>query len=875
MWLRSSLAALLMVVVHFGASEQHVLHRRQSSPPLPEKYSVYVKPLPSNKNHHSLSFVGEPNQPPKLSLKKLDQQKGLTESSLPKYQLPLVPHFQRKKLEQSSNVQLSSLSFSKASIQLEHQEPNSQSQHQFSTQILKSQLPLTPQVQSHQNQSKYQIHHTLSPQSYSKIQAPLSPKSQHQVLTQSQQNHYQLPIPAQTLSSHTQFRSEQSQIPQTSHSLQRKYLKVESLLSSGSDKADDTQHKKTSQVIFVNGQPVVINPTESQKAPSSPVTQNSHDSHAFLSSPTTDAIFQEKLLGSVQSQVQSVIQKAPASEIEYDKGGPASDRDNNDDAYVVYYYYYYDDDDEPNNKTSPSLKFDDIPNLENFDESKTETTNVKKDVRRVGQRGNVPNNVISNAFSDTSLSKDRSGQPGTLSLNNSAQSKNADVSSKPVKDPVLPIAPISNVYRYGNDVSRFPVTPDLVDHSTKNQKPTIVTDVSVEDKEDNLSVNSNIQDHSTTTFSEDDPSSKSDLFSSVNDSNSGAEINEIVEAQTEPLTRKDPTIEIEVTKTTESTTTQEPITTTVSVPSRFSNRRRFGSRRPPGYVRSRRPPVIDLTTTKVVKTEAPEEDTEKEESTTVSTTTITSTTSRRSRLRSRLGNRRRNVGFNRQRPSFRRSRFRGSNNDSDKKKDEENGKIEEKSTEKETTTTSTTAVTESSRPTARRRFGSLRSSRRFGSSRRKSSSITVSPESTSNDESTTVKTTTAVSRVRSSSIFGRSNTRSRLSFLRRGRSGLRRGSKVEKEPEEDDVEAVDEEKKSSTPKIADKTTVTSLSEEVETTTTTDTLLSSNEDEYDVEEDEEPQISEDPITTTTENSRFSGLFRKRKRPTLFGNRPRLL
>ncbi|XP_076349170.1 uncharacterized protein LOC143246406 [Tachypleus tridentatus] len=171
MWLRSSLATFLLVVFPFGASEQHVLHRRQSSPPLPEKYSVYVKPLPSNKNHHSFSFVGEQRQPPKFSLKKLDQQKELPESSLPKYQLPLVPHFQTKKLEQSSKVQLSSPSVSKASIKLEHQELNSQSQHQFSTQIVKSQLPLTPQVQSHKNQSnQYENHPTLSPQSYSKVQ---------------------------------------------------------------------------------------------------------------------------------------------------------------------------------------------------------------------------------------------------------------------------------------------------------------------------------------------------------------------------------------------------------------------------------------------------------------------------------------------------------------------------------------------------------------------------------------------------------------------------------------------------------------------------------------------------------------------------------
>ncbi|XP_013786032.1 uncharacterized protein LOC106470053 [Limulus polyphemus] len=728
----SSLGVLFLVVIHISSGERNVRRRRQLSPPLPEKYSVYVKPLPANNkqtqlNKPFLSFAQEQNQPFQLPLKKQNQPQERSEFPLPQYDLPLSPQSQTNKWTQSSSVEVSYIST----------EP--QLQYQLPIQPLQSHTPQASQIQPSQIRPNYQVpsqsSHELPPQFYSHHQPRFSSHTKPQLYNSPTQIHYQLS-------------AQPSRLQSQNH--QPKNYQLESLQSGNSE-------QENPQIVLMNGQAFVMNSKQTQTPDSSQENHQSHSSHAILSSSTTDAVFQDKLVTSIQPQLQSVIQKTPASEIDYSNGNSAKDKDNSEDIYVMYYYYYYEDAEKATNNTNSSLKFDDIPNLDNYDQAKNESSfeNDEKINSPIEAR-NVPATGENNTFLGASSLRDRSldQEPGSLTFNNTDQSKSVDASSRNFKESNASVRPISNVYRYGNDVPRFPLAPNLVDYSNKRQSSSLYTNISVEDKKEQVPVDLTVRNASSFTSP-----GEVNILDSVHTNDTVIKSNEILEVNTEPLTKNIESTETETATETESTITTDIITTTKAVPTRFNNRIRFGSGRLPGSFQLRKPPILALTTT-TTKKEPEKETNGYEESTT--------TASRISRFRPRFGSGKTSIAFSRRRSSFgNKSRFGIFKNDnSDNKKDGDEKDVHKYGNE-ESTTTLSTAVAESSQSTTRRNFR--------------------------NSQSTTSRPTNLISRILPSNIFSRSRSRPRLPFLRRGRNNLRRGKKVEEISDEDEKPEEEEE----------------------------------------------------------------------------------
>ncbi|XP_076361476.1 uncharacterized protein LOC143252745 [Tachypleus tridentatus] len=890
MWLRSHFVLVLLIfIIHIGSGEQNIRSRRQSSPSPSEKYQVYVKPLPtknkpSQQNKLLYSFSQEREQPFQHLLYRKEQPKEQSGLPLKQYRFPLPPQSQQQKWRQPSNVQAGNPSSSQEGTQTElRQQFNIRAQYQLPIQPIRSDPPET----SSQKLLQYQV--PSKPSSHTHLQQNIFPEKPH----------HQLSVQENP--------SEKILNPHFLHSKQRQSWSL--------DQISNHQPYKTSQTVKINGQLAIISPVQSHVSLPSQTNQDTSSSHAFLPSPTTDVIFQDKLFGSLQPQLQSVIQKAPASEIEHGKGIPANDKSNSDNEYVVYYYYYYDDVEGSSNKTNTSLKFDEVPNLENYDQTKTQNNISLKDEKKIKAKGkgNASIDVINNDFPEISIHKDHSlqQQPETLTLKNIPPSK-VD------KDSSSPIIPISNVYRYGNNVPHFPLTPDY--YSSKRQRlSSLVTVSSVEHKKHKSFSN---HDVATSPLSG-DSSAEFDILDSVNNNASTVvKSNEIIEVKSDSLARQNES-SVEVKAALEPTTTENIIATTEAAPTLYSSRRRFGPRRIPGFFRSRKPPISALTTSITNQ-----ETNENKEITTVSTTT---TTSRNSRFKSRLGNRRTSFGVSRRRPSFNtRNRFGIFSKTEDEKKN----------SGEETTTISSTTFTETLPSTTIRRFENSQSE----------SPITETSGSHFNGEITTSTSATATLHIRPNTIFGRSRSRPRLPFLRRGRNRLNHGAKQEREsneekPKKEDLEVVkkkefeekengaNEERKSKEEKFEtvkrdeyeekeDKTgdegnfevsekgaerkskekddkverekpdekkgdeeeedKIKTLISTLATTTTLFPLLKETQiaaiteavkENGDFEEEEPQAATKDPTTTTTESSRFSGLFRKRKRPTLFGNRPR--
>ncbi|XP_013781173.1 mediator of DNA damage checkpoint protein 1-like [Limulus polyphemus] len=561
-------------------------------------------------------------------------------------------------------------------------------------------------------------------------------------------------------------------------------------------------------------------------------SKRQHDT--ISTSHSTEVVLHEKIV-SMQQPVQSVIQKLPASEIESNKGITAKDKDSNQDQYLIYYYYY--DDDNKTNVNNPTLNFDDISDLEAYDQ-KQENNQPEKSNRRINSPQNT-NKALKNHSGSSTL------QPVTILSQATGRVEiiDASVTRAPKADManVSEDSLVSNIYRYGNNVPRFPATPNLVDHPIKNQ-PEISnrgipydrkssSDVILQpDGDVNSGVPISTLSYTPTLLANVEPSSKRKL----------EDINEIVETKTEPETTETPT----TTTTEPTTTTEEPTTTEKRRQRTFGFRQRSGLRkRRPGSLRQRRP---SSTTT-----------------TTDSTTTHESSTKR---VRSRFGSR----SFRRShlRSSFRRNRFGHSNDDDEEDKEEDEVQKDETTTEssrgrkrqryigsrrygrrrtssristENTEDTSTTdevakieTTTESSRGSKRRRY---RGSRRYG--RRRTSSRTST-------ENTEESSTTESSRSRPS-IFNRRKTpsRPRLPFIRGGRK--RFGHHDEEEKEE----------------------ATSSSSATENTSETTISIPASTEFADEKFNDKIDTVEEQQTTTTEKNRFAGLFKRRKRPTLFG------
>ncbi|XP_013787797.1 uncharacterized protein LOC106471722 [Limulus polyphemus] len=667
--------------------------------------------------------------------------------------------------------------------------PNEQFQTSETPQRSKYQLPLPPQPKPQVN---VQLPPGVSYNIQTNVQAtPLhSLKQQYepsfQTTAQQERNHpqYQPPILPQQFNAQPQF---------SFHPQSQQHQNLQQNPLGHTFQPPNPQQGGNQQVIYINGQPVVINAPK-DRGPVTPTSQQQSGSQgvSFSTSHSTEVIRQGKI-GSAQPSVQSVIQKAPASEIEFNKGPTVKDKDGKQDEYVIYYYYYYDDD---ANKTNPTLNFDDIPNLETYDQSQRDKA------QKSSERASIPQNVINNAFKDNNdfsgsqTVSQISGQDGV----STEVLKSGAVSSVSVSVPKD--SPISNIYRYGNNVPRFPISPNLVDHQNGGHSEISNKGILNDRKSDSKTlVNSSGGSEST-------PLSTSALF--VNKESSQEKKfehnNEVIEAKTESETTE------AITTTTEATTTTEEPTTTTERNQRrtFGSRGRFGTRRRrPGAfnIRPRRPK--STTTTTISESTTDEE---------------TSTRGFQPRTRGRQRNRFRS--------SFRRNRFRNSNVDKEETGDEK----------KEITTTESSTY-----GTTRRRFGS---SRLYGNSRNSGR-----PSSEDNEELSTSKPT----RTPSSFLSRRRKlSRPRLSFLRGGRN--RFGHHNEEKEEEEEQE---EEKTTSTS--------TPVTDAPETTVVTSAPTEAPEEK----EDEEPVDVVDQETTTTESSRFAGLFRRRKRPSIFGNRPSFL
>ncbi|XP_076327776.1 uncharacterized protein LOC143234359 [Tachypleus tridentatus] len=565
-----------------------------------------------------------------------------------------------------------------------------------------------------------------------------------------------------------------------------------------------------------------------------PLKESPTRQHGTIStSHSTEVILHDKI-GSMQPPVQSVIEKLPASEIESSKDISAMDKDSKLDQYVIYYYYY--DDDNKTNVTNPTLNFDDISNLEVYDQIQENSQPEKSNIRT-----NIPQNT-NKAFKSPSSSSTL--QPVTVLSQATGQEEIIDTSvTRAPKTDVTTVSEgslVSNIYRYGNNVPRFPSTPNLVNHPIKNQPEISNRGIPYDRKSSSDAILPSIGD-----VNSDVPISTlsytSTLLTNVEPKSERKfeDINEVIETKTEPETTETPT----TTTVEPTTTTEEPTTTEKRRQRTFSFRRSSGfKKRRPGSLRQRRPSSTATTTE--------------------STTTQESSTKG---LRSRFGSK--SFRRSRFRSSFRRNRFGHSNDDDDDEKDKE----EEEVTEEETTT-------ESSRRSKRRRY---RGSRRYGR-RRTSSRISKenTEETSTTDEVTKEETTTESSRgskrqrYRGSRRYGRRRTSSRISTENteetsttesyRSRPSVFNRRKTPSRPRLPFFSSRkrfghhdEEEKEQAVSSLA------AAGSTPETTISTPASTESADENYNKTDNVEEQ------TTTTEKNRFAGLFKRRKRPTLFG------
>lgn len=269
----------------------------------------------------------------------------------------------------------------------------------------------------------------------------------------------------------------------------------------------------------------------------------------------------------VSKPAQQLIQKAPASEIQFDKATGAKEKDAkpNDEEYVVYYYYYYDNDTNSNNLT---LNFDDIPDLESYDNQKNSSNSSE---RLVGRQLQLSPVTVSSSIS-TAQSVEVVGQPV---INKPVNEKFTTSSPKGATAISVSVSvsegtemqPVPNVFRYGsNDVPRVPVTPNLVDPL---QEP--------DSTSDDINATQNITTTSASAELQSPPATDVVLTTSVpsniQDEKQGDKNEVEEETQSEEVTTQD------YTTTTETTTTTEPTTTTTER-GRLGNigkRKRFGS----------------------------------------------------------------------------------------------------------------------------------------------------------------------------------------------------------------------------------------------------------------------------------------------------------
>ncbi|KAF8769973.1 hypothetical protein HNY73_017556 [Argiope bruennichi] len=223
-----------------------------------------------------------------------------------------------------------------------------------------------------------------------------------------------------------------------------------------------------------------------------------------------------------------ILGSAAASEIEPNKLPSAQEKDNKNDEYVVYYYYYYDNDTATTgNQSNPSLNFDDIPSLENYDERKE------------------PENALTDSVHPKNTSQPRIAPAG---VDNTVIRADALPSQPEFQPPPQPVKPVSNVFRYGsNEVPRFPVIPNFVLSETTTIPPTTTTVPTVPAFSDEI--------FSTTPVppvSLDEP--EDDTLNNVLDST--PDLKDIKEEETTTTTTQEPTTTTEIPTTT--TTTEKP-----------------------------------------------------------------------------------------------------------------------------------------------------------------------------------------------------------------------------------------------------------------------------------------------------------------------------
>lgn len=273
------------------------------------------------------------------------------------------------------------------------------------------------------------------------------------------------------------------------------------------------------------------------------------------------------------------IHKAPASEIQSDKGSLAKDKDNMKDEYVVYYYYYYDNDTAPNNNLS--LNFDDIPSLEAYDEKNGKEPERSASARTLAANINSLGSVTSDPKKDnTPTNKSNTSQPRSVANNNRESVIRADNQDTVIQ----PLKPVSNVFRYGsNEVPRFPVLPNF-----------IITEVPTTIKpEDGFTPNA---------FSSESPTTQtisSNVVvpeSNANDDSDNDDLNSVLDNGTDLKLSEDKAEEESETTTTTTTepptTTEIPTTTTTERsrrrPAIGGGRRRFNS---PSFTSTRNRPT--------------------------------------------------------------------------------------------------------------------------------------------------------------------------------------------------------------------------------------------------------------------------------------------
>ncbi|XP_076327514.1 uncharacterized protein LOC143234215 [Tachypleus tridentatus] len=282
MWFSSpSLATLFIIVFHITSGEQNVRRRRQLSPPLPEKYSVYVKPLPADnkqtqQNKPFFSFAQEQNQPFHLPMKKQNQPQERLEVPQPQYLLPLSPQSQTKKWTQSSSVKVSYIST----------EP--QLQYQLPIQPLQSQTPLASQTQPTQIRPKYLISslssHELPSQLYSHNEPRISSHTKSQLYNFPTHTYYQP-------SAHSRL---QPPLLQSQNQQPNNYQ--QEFFQSGDSEQINKPERENPQIVLMNDQAFVMNSKQTQTPESSRENRQSHSSHAILSSSTRMQYFKTSCL---------------------------------------------------------------------------------------------------------------------------------------------------------------------------------------------------------------------------------------------------------------------------------------------------------------------------------------------------------------------------------------------------------------------------------------------------------------------------------------------------------------------------------------------------------------------------------------------------